>query len=121
MKQLEYAVARVTVDGHPVPTGRWSGVFLPERPAAGGLIMPEGVANNPRFRILSIDGDTWVTEDSGVRTLEFGTPDEQSARDLAIRCLTGKLLVRPHGPGLTISTPSTMLSLTPPRPRLLYA
>ncbi|WP_291277753.1 hypothetical protein [Galactobacter sp.] len=121
MKQLEYAVAMVTVDGRPVPVGQWSGVYLPERPAAGGLIMPEGVANNPRFRILSIEADTWHTEDSGVRTLEFCSPAEQAIRDLAINCLTGKLVVRRHGPNVTISKGSTVISLAPPKPRLLYA
>ncbi|MGO1320478.1 MAG: hypothetical protein ACTII7_03925 [Galactobacter sp.] len=121
MKQLEYAVAMVTVDGRPVSVGHWGGLYLPERPAAGGLIMPDGVANNPRFRILAIEGETWHTEDTGVRTLEFCTVEEQAIRDLVINSLTGKLLVRKHGPNVTIAKSSTVISLAPPKPRVLYA
>jgi hypothetical protein len=121
MKQLEYAVAMLTVDGRPVPIGHFSGVYLPEHPAAGGLIMPEGVANNPRFRILSVEGELWHTEDTGVRTLEWGSPEEQAIRDLVIRCLTGRLVVRRHGPNVTIASSECVLSLAPPKARVLYA
>lgn len=121
MRQVEYSVSTVTVDGHPVATGRWTGVYLPEQPAAGGLIMPDGVCNNPRFRILAIENDYWHTEDTGVRTLEWGSREEQAIRDLAISCLTGRLVVRRHGPAIIISKGDNVLTLGPVKPHLLYA
>lgn len=113
MAQREYGVESVTVDGEPVRTGRWSSVTLPEPAATGAVIAPHGVVNNPRFRILAVDGDEWETEDTGLRTMEWGDEAEQAVTDLTVRCLAGRLLVRRDSERVVITRGEQRLVLGP--------
>lgn len=99
----EYLLDSVTVDGRLVPTANWASVRLPSPAAAGALIVPTGVCNNPRFRVLSVDGEEWVTEDTGIRTMEWCVDDAARAvTELTVECFAGTLRVREDGDVVTV-------------------
>lgn len=100
----EYALESVTIDARPVRTGNWSAVQLPAHPAAGAIIVPRGVSNNPRFRILAVDGPVWTAEDTGVRTMEWIDDEtERSVTALTVDCFAGELVVRSEGALVTVT------------------
>ena len=120
MERTDYSVTQVRVDGEPVRTGGWSVVSLPEPAVTGALLVPHGVVNNPRFRVLAVDGDVWETEDTGLRTMEWGDPAEQSITDLAVACLAGRLHVSRSGDTLTITNKDHELTLGPASPHIEF-
>lgn len=103
-EHVKYALESVTIDDRPVRTGNWSSVHLPAHPAAGALIVPHGVSNNPRFRILAAGGPVWTTEDTGIRTMEWSAEEATRAvTDLTVDCLAGELVVRSEGAVTTVT------------------
>ncbi|RKW70212.1 hypothetical protein [Galactobacter caseinivorans] len=111
-EHLEYAVESVTMDGRAVRTGQWTFVQLPAHPAAGALIVPNGVSNNPRFRILAVDGPVWSTEDTGIRTMEWSADEgARAVTDLTVDCFAGELVVRTDGPVTTVTNRGVVTTL----------
>lgn len=112
MDFTEYALLSLTIDGEEVPTLRWDSVHLPDSPAAGSLVVPTSVCNNPRVMILAVDEDVWTTEDSGIRTMEFCVDDaERALTDTAMAALSGEIVVKRDGDKATITNGSYRLDL----------
>jgi len=89
---IDYDVISLTSDGETVPTRRWKQLHVPASPAAGSLVVPSSVCNNPRVVILSVDGDVWETEDNGIRTMEFCVDEaDRNVTDLAMNVLAGRV------------------------------
>lgn len=112
MEFIDYDVVSLTSDGEEVPTRRWTQLHVPARPAAGSLVVPSSVCNNPRVVILSVDGDVWETEDNGIRTMEYCVDEaDRAVTDLAMSVLGGRVAFLRDGEDATLRHGGYVLSL----------
>lgn len=103
MDFIDYDVISLTSDGEDVPTRRWKQLHVPASPAAGSLVVPSSVCNNPRVVILAVDGDVWDTEDNGIRTMEFCVDEaDRNVTDLSMNVLAGRVHFQRHEDGSAV-------------------
>lgn len=92
MDFIDYDVLSLTSDGEAVDTRRWNQLHVPASPAAGSLVVPSSVCNNPRVVILAVDGEVWETEDNGIRTMEFCMDEaDRALTDTSMAVLSGRV------------------------------
>jgi|GEM_PF-3016291 len=97
MDLVDHTLLSVTRDGLPVDARGWARLSLPRDPAPGGLLVPHHVCNNPRAVIVAVDGDDWVTEDTGIRTMEYCTDEaDRAITELAVAALCGRVHFTRH-------------------------